>query len=99
MLLMYDPKQLDTLFVVAYLAKAWGLSLTIALSMNEVPESVQNYLAMRVVEANFVTNVAQTEEVLKRAVTEYQADLLIVGREMLLQMNVASWLMPVLLCR
>jgi hypothetical protein len=98
-LLVYDAEQQDTLFVAAYLAEAWRLGLTIALSTRFVPDLVQKYMEMHEIEANYVLEFSPTEQMLKQTIAAQQTDLIILGAEILSRVNLASWSVPVLLCR
>ena len=98
MLLAYDPQQEDTLFVAAYLAEEWGVSLTIALPTKDVPDYVQKYVEMHELEANFVTGISMTGEVLKQVAEAHQADLFIGRTAVLAQLNPSSWHIPILIC-
>lgn len=86
-LLAYDgsPKAQEALFVAAYLAGSWQLSLAVVTVMDknrtapEALEQAKTYLTARSVSATYVAESGPVAEVILQTAAAQQSDLLIMG--------------------
>ena len=116
-LLAYDgsPKAQEGLFVAAYLAGYWSISLDVLTVTERVNhrgklEEAQHYLESRDIEANYITTQGDVVEVILATAAEHKSDLIIMGgygarplREVVLGANLdrllRESLYPILVCR
>lgn len=86
-LLAYDgsPKAKEALFVAAYLAAKWELSLTVLAvdeeerQAEEVIDHARLYLIARGISATYVTRAGEVTEVIARTAEAHESDFLLMG--------------------
>jgi nucleotide-binding universal stress UspA family protein len=86
-LLAYDgsPKAQEALFVAAYLAGRWKISLVVLSVLDSsrvssrTPENAREYLKMHDVQADYRTEIGPVAEVVIQVAEEEKCDLLLMG--------------------